>query len=212
MDERSIPPINGVIVYYNEDSDHTLINVHSGAGVGHPIYLVTKKENVIAPIKSVAYHGVDGYEKAEIKANPISKNELYEQYIADKDLYDAALEKTEQNPDLTLADFNEKYASTSSDNTIDTTKLSEEQVKKWVNAIMQHRFDNHVLKEFPYTVSISLDENRHVKAQINATNPEDTGDSVGYFKINDKGQLVEPVLGEDYDEVIATKYMQVENF
>ncbi|CAM4322825.1 hypothetical protein HCA64_11860 [Listeria booriae] len=212
IDERSIPPINGVTVYYNEDSDYTLINVHSGAGVGHPIYLLTKKENVITPIKSVVYQGVDGYEKAEIKTNPISKNELYAQYIADKYLYDTALEKTEQNLDLTLADFNEKYASTYSDNTIDTTKLSEEQVKKWVNAIMQNRFENHVLKEFPYTISISLDENRHVKAQINVANSEDAGDSVGYFKINDKGQLVEPVLGADYDEVIATEYMQVENF
>ncbi|MBC1649640.1 hypothetical protein HCJ13_05465 [Listeria booriae] len=212
IDERSIPPINGVTVYYNEDGDYTLINVHSGAGVGHPVYLLTKKENVITPIKSVVYQGVDGYEKAEIKTNLISKNELYAQYIADKDLYDTALEKTEQNLDLTLADFNEKYASTYSDNAIDTTKLSEEQVKKWVNAIMQNRFENHVLKEFPYTISISLDENRYVKAQINAANSEDASDSVGYFKINDKGQLVEPVLGADYDEVIATEYMQVENF
>ena len=94
VDDRAIPveipDFERTMFYdfYQVYEDEIYINVHSGAGVGHPIYLFHYDEETVTPIEGIVRVTHDEYQMVEgINQQPVKKVDLYDQYAANPDLY-----------------------------------------------------------------------------------------------------------------------------
>lgn len=108
VDERAMSPnLDGFDLYYNFDNEYLLVNVHSGVGSGHPVYLLTYDRGTITPLEGVVYTGITGYEDVSVGSNPVSKKELYDRYMAAKESYDTAVKKVMEAPEMTVWAYEE---------------------------------------------------------------------------------------------------------
>lgn len=110
VDERAMSPeLMGFYLYYNFDGDALLVNIHSGAGVGHPWYVINYDKETITPAQGVVYTGggPTGHEDASVDSTAISKIDLYNRYMGAKESYDLALEKVSESPEMTMSKYEE---------------------------------------------------------------------------------------------------------
>lgn len=112
IDERAMSPeLMGYNLYYNFDEDVLLVNVHSGAGTGHPWFVIEYDSETITPVAGVVNMGVSGYENVEVSPISVSKVDLYNRYMDSKESYDLALKNVVEYPDMTMSKFNELRSS-----------------------------------------------------------------------------------------------------
>lgn len=106
VDERAMTPeLLGYTLGYHFDGDYVLVDVHSGAGVGHPWFIIQFDSETITPIQGLVYLGMSGYEDVIVDATPISKIDLYNRYMDSKDSYDLALKNVFERPEMTMAQY-----------------------------------------------------------------------------------------------------------
>lgn len=106
VDERAMSPeLLGYTLGYHFDGDYVLVNVHSGAGVGHPWFILQFDSETITPIQGLVNMGMSGYEYVTVDETPISKINLYNRYIASKDSYDLALKNVFERPEMTMTQY-----------------------------------------------------------------------------------------------------------
>lgn len=106
VDERAMTPeLLGFNLYYNFDGDALLVNIHSGAGVGHPWYAIKYAKETITPVEGVVYNGSLGYEDAFVDPTSVSKIDLYNRYMESKQSYDLAVENIVEYPEMTLSEY-----------------------------------------------------------------------------------------------------------
>ena len=108
VDERAMTPgLQGFYLHYNLIGDDMLVNISSGAGSGHPWYIIRYDSETITPIQGVVYLGMSGYGDAPVDATPISKIDLYNRYMTSKESYDSALKNVTEYPEMTMAKYQE---------------------------------------------------------------------------------------------------------
>lgn len=106
VDERAMTPeLLGFNLYYNFDGDTLLVNIHSGAGVGHPWYAIKYDKETITPVEGIVYNGSAGYEYASVDSIPVSKIDLYNRYMESKQSYDSAVKNIAEYPEMTLSEY-----------------------------------------------------------------------------------------------------------
>lgn len=84
-----------------------LVNISSGAGSGHPWYILRYDSETITPVQGVVYLGISGYGDAPVDATPTSKIDLYNRYMTSKESYDSALKNVTEYPEMTMAKYQE---------------------------------------------------------------------------------------------------------
>ena len=108
VDERAMSPeLLGYTLSYNFDGDVVLVNVHSGAGVGHPWFIMRFDSETITPIQGLVNMGMTGYEEVSVDMTSVSKIDLYNRYIASKESYDLALKNVFEYSEMTMAKYEE---------------------------------------------------------------------------------------------------------
>lgn len=112
VDERAMTPeLLGFNLYYNFDGDDLLVNIHSGAGVGHPWFIIQYDTETITPVQGVVYNGASGYEDVSVESTPISKIDLYNRYMESKESYDLAIKNVIEYPEMTMSEYEELRSS-----------------------------------------------------------------------------------------------------
>lgn len=102
--------LQGFTLTYHFEGDQMLVNIHSGAGSGHPWYLLRYDDEFIYPLDGVVNQGPSKQEAAPVDQTPISKIDLYEKYQANKEHYDQAVANIKPNEEMTLEKFQERKA------------------------------------------------------------------------------------------------------
>lgn len=100
VDGKSLHERGYGLVYYAY-ADYVVLQVGSGAGVGHPIFVLDYDTETVIPREGVVRAGSDTYEiMTDIDGRPISKEILYDNYLANKDAYDNGIEDTFENEQI----------------------------------------------------------------------------------------------------------------
>ncbi|CZR06992.1 hypothetical protein SAMN05216375_13716 [Trichococcus ilyis] len=108
VDERAMSPgLLGYTLAYNFDEEYLLVNVHSGAGVGHPWFVIRDDLDTVTPIQGLVYMGMSGYWDVEVDSTPVSKADLYNRYMESKDSYDLAVQNVFKLPEMTMVKYEE---------------------------------------------------------------------------------------------------------
>lgn len=108
VDERAMSPgLLGYTLAYNFDEEYLLVNVHSGAGVGHPWFVIRDDSDTVTPIEGLVYMGMYGYQDTVVDPTPVSKGDLYNRYIESKESYDLALRNVFKLPEMTMDKYEE---------------------------------------------------------------------------------------------------------
>ena len=109
VDDRATSPyLEGFNLYYNFDSGYLLVNVHSGAGSGHPWYVIQYEGDKITPVEGVSYMGGgNNYADSSVDSTPVSKEKLHNRYMESKDSYDGAVKKMIESPEMTISNYQE---------------------------------------------------------------------------------------------------------
>ncbi|MGX6978197.1 hypothetical protein ACWN8V_02825 [Vagococcus elongatus] len=101
VDSRAESPnLMGFSIYYTFEGDKLYVQVHSGAGVGHPIYVLQYDNDYIYPVEGVVNVSIDETQVAEINPAPVSKVDLLEKYLNSKNSYDNGVANLENIPDI----------------------------------------------------------------------------------------------------------------
>ena len=108
VDGRAMSPgLLGYTLAYNFDEEYLLVNVHSGAGVGHQWFIIRDDSDTVTPIEGLVYMGTSGYRDAAVDSTPVSKADLYNRYMESKDSYDLALQNVFKLPEMTMIKYEE---------------------------------------------------------------------------------------------------------
>lgn len=108
VDGRAMSPgLLGYTLAYNFDEEYLLVNVHSGAGVGHPWFIIRDDSDTVTPIEGLVYMGISGYQDTAVDPTPVSKADLYNRYMESKDSYDLALQNVFKFPEMTMLKYEE---------------------------------------------------------------------------------------------------------
>ena len=111
-DERGEPQRisdNIFFIYYGIEDSFIFIQVHSGAGVGHPVYMIERRGDTFNPVDGVTNMAGGRYEITHPPEVSVSVEELMADYESKPDLYDAS--SANVSPDkFDLASFNELKA------------------------------------------------------------------------------------------------------
>lgn len=102
---QSISEGLGSILYGMEES-FIFIQVHSGAGVGHPVYRIERQGNTFYPVDGVINMGISGYEVTDPPQVSVTIDELMDDYENNPALYDASAANTDADQ-FDLASFNQ---------------------------------------------------------------------------------------------------------
>ena len=102
---QSISEGLGSILYGMEES-FIFIQVHSGAGVGHPVYRIERQGNTFYPVDGVINMGISGYEVTDPPQVSVTIDELMDDYENNPALYDASAANTNADQ-FDLASFNQ---------------------------------------------------------------------------------------------------------
>ncbi len=112
VDERATSPgLMGYYLNYNFDQDYLFVQVTSGAGSGHPVYMLKYDSDYITPIEGVVAMGAMGYDFADVDTNPVSKVDLYNRYLNAKDAYDSAISNIMESPYINMDNYQKMYES-----------------------------------------------------------------------------------------------------
>ncbi|MDE0583246.1 hypothetical protein ON064_09375 [Planococcus sp. A6] len=102
---QSISEGLGSILYGMEES-FIFIQVHSGAGVGHPVYRIERQVDTFYPVDGVLNMGISGYEVTEPPQVSVTIDEIMADYENNPALYDASAANTDADQ-FDLASFNQ---------------------------------------------------------------------------------------------------------
>lgn len=111
VDSRStVPDLQDELYYvnYSAEGNYIMVQVTSGAGTGHPYYLLELQDKQYVPLSSVAWMGNDGYETVDISTEPITLEALSAEYAASQEAYDA-LSASANDMGLTVAAYNDMW-------------------------------------------------------------------------------------------------------
>lgn len=95
----------GSILYGMEES-FIFIQVHSGAGVGHPVYRIERRGDTFYPVDGVLNMGISGYEVTDPPQVSVTIDEIMADYENNPALYDASAANTDADQ-FDLASFNQ---------------------------------------------------------------------------------------------------------
>lgn len=106
VDERAMTPeLLGFYLYYNFDENTLFVNVHSGAGTGHPWYSLKYDRDTITPVGGIVWQGMGGYQDTYVDTEPVSKIVLYNRYMAAKESYDIAVQNVFESEEMDMAEY-----------------------------------------------------------------------------------------------------------
>lgn len=128
-------------ILYGLDENFTFIQVHSGAGTGHPVYMIERQGDTFNPVDGVINMGMSGYEVTDPPQVSVSIDELMADYENNPALYDASAANTDADQ-FDLASFNqmkvlaeETSSSTETENAKEITEPSPDQAM-FVNGVL----------------------------------------------------------------------------
>lgn len=103
VDGRAVELIErDLLLNYNGEGEYIIFQITSGAGVGHPWYVIQNGAEAVTPIEGVTYLGNEGYEDAPVDSTPISKVDMLNLYLESKQEFDILILNAYIMPDLTL--------------------------------------------------------------------------------------------------------------
>lgn len=108
FDERGKPEKidGGLYINYGIGDDYALIQVHSGAGSGHPVYKIQRQGDTFRAIDGVVYVGSSEYESVALPSVLLTAEQLQSDYEKNPDLYQEAAEHTHWDTEyLNLVNF-----------------------------------------------------------------------------------------------------------
>ena len=112
VDKRAeTPGLQGYTLYYNFDNNILFVQVNSGAGSGHPIIKLAYDDNSITPIEGIIDHG----KNFPVSTTPVSKKNLYDKYINNKEKYDESLTKVQLTNSLNESNYKRRKQNSSTD-------------------------------------------------------------------------------------------------
>lgn len=98
VDERAYPvegkslKERGLGITYYAYADYVILQIGSGAGVGHPTFLIDYDSKTVTPREGVVGISASEYEMVNtINLSPVSKETLYDNYLENKDAYDRGM-------------------------------------------------------------------------------------------------------------------------
>lgn len=108
VDERAKEhDLEGYTLNYNFIENILYVQVHSGAGVGHPIYKLQIDSDSITPLEGIVRVSFEEIEQATVDSRSINKTELYNHYLEHKNIYEAGQGNVVQADYLTKEDYEE---------------------------------------------------------------------------------------------------------
>lgn len=100
--------LQGFTLNYNFDGSFLFVNLHSGVGVGHPIFKFSFDDTYIYPVEGIVSNDINTVEKSSVSTTPAGKEYLYDKYMNKKEKYDSAIENIQVNEELTNVNFENK--------------------------------------------------------------------------------------------------------
>lgn len=107
VDYRAYPEGNkrlkerGYVIGYYVNSDSVYLQVGSGSGVGHPVYFLNYDNEVVIPREGVARVSASEYEIiSDMNSSEVSKEVLYDNYVANKEVYDNGREEVTERENM----------------------------------------------------------------------------------------------------------------
>ncbi|ANU28270.1 hypothetical protein I858_014860 [Planococcus versutus] len=127
-DERGEPQLISEGMYfilYGLDENSIFIQVHSGAGTGHPVYMIERKGDTFNLVDGVINMGMSGYELIDPPQVSVTIDELMADYENNPALYDASAANTDTDQ-FDLDSFNQmKVLAEETANSIETENATE---------------------------------------------------------------------------------------
>lgn len=106
VDERGeTPGLLGYGLSYNFEREQLLVNISSGAGSGHPWFILAFDDEFIYPIEGVTHVSAHKIEAVSVDQSPVSKVTLYQKYLANQGDYDSSLENVQQSEFMSLENY-----------------------------------------------------------------------------------------------------------
>ncbi len=94
-------------IMYGLEDNLIFLQVHSGAGTGHPIYLIERQGDTFLPVDGVVAMGIDGYEVSPPPQVNVTVDQLLADYESAPDLYDGSAGNTGYYEELNSVSFDE---------------------------------------------------------------------------------------------------------
>lgn len=108
VDSRAMTDgLQGYELYYNLIGDKLFVHITSGAGLGHPWFLIKIDSETITPIGGVASVTVESVEDVSVDPTPIPKENLYSKYIENKTAFDSGQDRVEEDSSFTMDTYEE---------------------------------------------------------------------------------------------------------
>lgn len=108
VDERAMSPeLEGYYFSYNFDEEYLLTHITSGAGSGHPWFILQYDTTTLMPVGGVYIAGSSNYGDSPVVPITTSKIDLYKRYMESKNSYDIAAEKATKDPEMTMMFYRE---------------------------------------------------------------------------------------------------------
>lgn len=101
LDDRisSDPSLQGFFLRYYQEGQDLYVQLHSGAGVGHPIYHFAYEADQVRPVEAFVRVSANQSEKIEVRS-PVSNQTLFERYQGNKAAYDQGAAKVQVEPEM----------------------------------------------------------------------------------------------------------------
>ncbi|MFC0277845.1 DUF4767 domain-containing protein [Enterococcus devriesei] len=93
------PSLQGFFLRYYQEGNDLYVQLHSGAGVGHPIYHLVYETNQVRPIEAFVRVSANQSEKLEVRS-PVSNQILFDRYQGNKAAYDSGETKVQIEPEM----------------------------------------------------------------------------------------------------------------
>lgn len=106
VDERGeTPGLQGYALSYNFEGEQLLVTINSGAGSGHPWFILHYDDEFIYPVEGVTYVSAHKVEAVAVNQRPVAKVDLYQKYLANQGDYDSSLENVQQSDFTSLESY-----------------------------------------------------------------------------------------------------------
>lgn len=96
-------------ILYGLEENFIFIQVHSGAGVGHPVYMIERQGDTFNPVDGVINMGMSGFEIIDPPQVSVTIDNLMADYENAPDLYDASAANADADQ-FDFASFNQMKA------------------------------------------------------------------------------------------------------
>lgn len=146
FDERGQPEnIDGSLyIHYGIGDDYALIQVHSGAGSGHPVYKIQRQADTFQAIDGVVYMGSNGYEAVSLPSVLVTADQLRADYEKNPDLYEEAADYTQWDTEyLNLVLFEKQKSMIGQSESVPDSSQSEEMPTFEEGAVQESEKDLH---------------------------------------------------------------------